>query len=338
MKRRYLRSVHDTEYIDSLVDGLKSGDSNSVAAFFGATADDEWPLYASAFRDEFEAENAFEEAYVRFISDAAEMSSGRKAAARFARISDGVISEAGSRAGNKEGDVSAPPKKLGSDMKDMMLFVILRRCGLEENTLPLSVIREYDMYRTKKISFTRIFVILIIALVILVPLFYVDPSFTVMRTGTSNRSGYPVYRIVESSVLPVKSVIAEQNGQMVLVTQDSKTIYKIYPVEEGRMTITVKTIGMGSTSRTVIVDPSDSEAPVRISDERRGKELVIYVADSGTGVDFDNVSARDSSGRSLDIRAVDKSENKIVLMYPKSSIVVSVPDKTGNVLQIRYSK
>lgn len=224
------------------------------------------------------------------------------------------------------------PPVLDTNTASQMLDNILTACDAEPNTIPLSVLSSYSNYRKDRYLFQKIVLILIVLLFCMLPLFFVAPKFTIKDATT--KVNQPSYEVEVSSLFPIERIEAKINDTSLPVYETGEKIYSIEPTQNGILEVKVTLKNRQSVTKTYEVTTVDLSPPNVVSDKADNEHIYIYLEDDLSGIDYENITARDINGKNLAPLSYDQTSNCVVFKYPDSTLNVTIPDHAGNKLQI----
>ncbi len=137
----------------------------------------------------------------------------------------------------------------------------------------------------------------------------------------------------------MKSVSASLNGAPLPVEREDGS-YCVYADSNGRLSLTMKSILGSVWTDTLSVEGIDSEAPHVVSHGRAAGGVRIFLSDGedGSGVDWPEITAaRADNGQPYPVGSCDEAEGFVSFAMPDTAILISVPDRQGNLLSITLS-
>lgn len=335
---RKLSSRRNASYTQSLIRGIKAKDSNAFASFYSLTADQVYRDFYGELGNTYVVQDCVSALYILFYRSLGNVETAEDAAETLSRLERDILSSVKANRVVKRKDPSPRPRMLEKE-SDIMLSDLLDRLRLPENTIPLEFIKEFDVYRGRKTYAFRWLVAVAALALLLIPLLLLDPKATLsMADKVSPFTNMPAYTLNVSSVLPVKSVVATINGDPVPVMQEDKDTYTLLPRENGVMIVTVRSLGRGSVKESIAADVSDTSVPQMTGTAAEDGKLIIYLSDTGSGVNYSRISAHDEDGNEISYLSYDEKNGSVTFNYPDSTLYVDVPDNSGNVLNLKLDK
>jgi hypothetical protein len=234
--------------------------------------------------------------------------------------------------GKDDGEEAVPP--LDDELAEQMLYNILDTLDMPQNTIPLEKLKIYTSYRTQKSRLQRTIALVAIAMLILIPYYFIRPNMTMEKTSNADEAGRPVYTVQVDSVLETYSVTAVIGGVQMPVYQESVETYSVRPTKTGKMTVVVTAENRRSVSETVKVDPDDTEPPRLNYRKVNDDGTVTFVFSDDSGISFKDIYEESSNGQISYPVSWDEDTNAVVFDYPSSRSVIYVPDVTGNRLKL----
>lgn len=205
---------------------------------------------------------------------------------------------------------------------------------MENNTIPLEVLASYSSYRKERFTLQRTVLVVIMVLFLLLPLLFIPASFTVNEDETSARNYNPVYRLSVDSMMLVERVNATIDGYNIPVYETDSHVYSIEPSRNGKMAVTVTLLNRQSVTQYVEVTDVDREVPAVVSCTKKDGLLHLYLADEGSGVNFDRIEALDLGGKKIEPDSVDEETGCVTYPAVSDTLNVYVEDLAGNKLQL----
>ncbi|MCF2680615.1 hypothetical protein JQM69_07895 [Faecalicatena contorta] len=222
---------------------------------------------------------------------------------------------------------------LDQKVADQMLSNIFEACHVQPNSIPLEVLTSYSNYRKERFAFQKFTLMLIIILFCMLPFLFIYPNFTLQLKPTDT-PWLPTYSIDIDAAMPIKSVVANMNGEALPVTEADSHLYTVSPDANGTLTVTVTLINNQINTQTVEVKNLDTKAPTFLSNSQEDKLVYLYLDDDRSGVDYRKIVAVDASGKRIEPYSYNETEGYVIFSYPDSTLDVYVPDKAGNTLHL----
>ena len=226
---------------------------------------------------------------------------------------------------------------LDDSTAERMLENVFYACNKKPNTVPLSVLMSYSNYRKERFILQKVIFVIIFIFFCLLPLLFIPASFTVeaASTGTDHDPVYEVH--VTAPIIPVERVTATIGGRYVPVYETDTHVYQIAPEANGEMIITVVLKNKQTNTFTLTISDVDTKAPVLISHQQSGDNIVLFVEDENSDIDYDNVYAQTSTGECILPVSYNEETGEIDFEYPEEALNIYVPDKAENVLHLILS-
>ena len=227
-------------------------------------------------------------------------------------------------------------------LKEMKLDILtnenLLKEILEENhrklyTIPLEALASYAVYRKERFSLQRGILITALVIFLLLPLFFLLPSFQVDIEEKGER-GLPVYRVHVNSLLPIGSITAKMKSHFLPVYEADRKDYAIEPIRNGDMIIKVELINKQNVEGIYSVDEVDRQCPQLVNSETTKESVILYITDEGIGIDYDEIYALSASGETVYPLSMDTDTGAVTFSYPQENWDVYIPDYIGNILHL----
>lgn len=226
---------------------------------------------------------------------------------------------------------------LSEELADRILDNIFEACQAEPPTISLQALISYTRYRRERFSFQKALLVVILLLFCMLPFLFLYPKVSLTLLST-DEPYLPTYEITVDTLLPVSSVYADVAGQRLLVTAAGAHTYTVEPRANGTLTVTVTLINNQYQTVTATVSAIDTTAPTCTSHSQEDGQVCLTLADEGSGVDYDGITALDAEGRELAPLSVDAETQTAVFASPETSLDVYVPDHAGNTLHLRLTR
>ncbi|MDO4393154.1 MAG: hypothetical protein Q4C80_01940 [Bacillota bacterium] len=224
--------------------------------------------------------------------------------------------------------------RLTTDQAEQMLSNIFEICKIEPCTVSLKTLEDYSHYRADRFTLRKVVVIFILLAFWAMPFLFMAPELTVADKTTDKAA--PKYEIAVHSILPVKSVTAEIDGKNVPVFETGKSVYTMEPESSGTMvvTATIANAQINTVEIEVNITPRDITPPALDKSNVTGGKVYLYLSDKGSGIDYDAISGLDNRGNKVSPLSIQKKKRCVIFPCPTVNTAVTIPDRTGNVLQL----
>lgn len=210
---------------------------------------------------------------------------------------------------------------------------VFKESNLEPNLVPLEVLTAYSNYRKERFSLQRLLIIIIMVLFFMLPFLFIPSSFSITE-NTDDTDGKPTYTLKVTSKMLVDHITAVIDGRNIPVYETDSRVYSIEPSINGRMAITVSLINKQTTTKYVEVTAADSETPVLLSTNTDESFVYLYLSDTGSGIDYENITAIGENQETIQPESTDKSTGCVTFPYPNGVMNIYIPDFAGNKLQL----
>ncbi len=225
---------------------------------------------------------------------------------------------------------------LSERLADRMLSNIFEACQAEPPTVSLETLLSYSRYRRERFSFQKIILVIILLLFCLLPFLFISPNID-LKADSEAPSYLPSYQITVDSLLPVRNVYAEVDGQRVLVTAAADHSYTAEPRVNGTLSVTVTLVNNQYQTVTTEISAIDVTPPTCLSHSQEDGVVTLTLDDENSGVDYENITALDGNGSAVVPLRVDAESQTAVFAAPDDVLDVYVPDLAGNTLHLRLT-
>ena len=222
---------------------------------------------------------------------------------------------------------------LSPDAASQMLSNVFEACDYEANRVPLEVLQSYSNYRRERHLLQKGIIVVVALLFAMLPLLFVTPKVSANWVEGS-QPGSPIYEVVADSFLPVESVRARMGAQEMDVYQVSENTYRVRPIQNGTLVITVTLTNKQSTETRVEVDGVDVTPPQLLGSSLVGDELEIFLSDDSGELDFASIYAVDADGNTVYPLRYDEERMSVTFAYPDAYLNMFISDKCRNTLQL----
>ena len=222
---------------------------------------------------------------------------------------------------------------LSPDAASQMLSNVFEACDYEANRVPLEVLQSYSNYRRERHLLQKGIILVVALLFAMLPLLFVTPKVSASWVEGS-QPGSPIYEVVAESFLPVESVRASMGTQELDVYQVAEDTYRVRPIQNGTLVITVTLTNKQSTQTLVEVDSVDVTPPQLLGSSLVDGELEIFLSDDSGDLDFEGIYAVDANGGKVYPLRYDREKMSVTFAYPDSYLNMFIPDKCKNILQL----
>lgn len=224
-------------------------------------------------------------------------------------------------------------EQLDEDTASQMLDNIFQACEVDPNSVPLSTLASYSNYRTARYQLQKWLLGILIVLFCMMPLLFINPKLSI-ESQANNTAGKPSYTLTVSSLIPISRITATVNGINTTVYETGNNIYTIEPTQNGEMNITVVLKNHQTSSISYQVSGVDTTVPTLLSSTYQNGKIILYLSDTESGVDYDNIYAFSPSGDKIYPESLNETDNYVTFDCEEPSLNIFIPDKTGNTLQL----
>ena len=216
---------------------------------------------------------------------------------------------------------------------EQILSNVFSACSREPNSIPLEALTSYSNYRKERYALQRTMILLMLALFILLPLLFLAADIRLEHVNAGSNQN-PVYAVSVDTQIPIRQIEARLNGQTVPLHESSPGEYTASPRSNGEMHILVTLINKQMTALDATIDGVDTDAPALLSTDTGDSVVYFFVEDTGSGVDYDNITITAADGNHLPLIHADHQTGCITLPYPTGALRVRIPDLRGNALDV----
>lgn len=226
-----------------------------------------------------------------------------------------------------------PTPQLDVTLADQILQNVFADSQTPPSSIPLEVLISYSNYRKERFAFQKLVLIFIILLFCLLPFLFIYPDFEIVLDG--NGGSYPpTYTFSLDTDFPIKSVVATLNDTPLSVTQTGTQSFSLEPSKNGVLLVSVTLWNNQTNTEIIEVDTLDTTAPVFLSSKKENQQILLYVNDAYSGIDYKNITAVDSNGKPASVSRYNELEGVVVFDYPQTSLDIYIPDFAGNTLHL----
>lgn len=214
---------------------------------------------------------------------------------------------------------------LNLEQASKILANVFEANDVEPNSIPLEVLTSYSNYRKERFSLQRMIIVIILVLFFMLPFLFIPSDFVIQADDVLDATN-PTYTLEVTSPMLVKRINASIDGRNIPVYEMDSHIYSIEPMVNGRMTVTVTLMNNQVSTQYIEVNNVDLKAPVMISSEVDKKNVYLYLSDSGTGINYEDIEGVEGDGSIVKPVSYDKKTGCVVFAYPEGSLNVIIPD------------
>lgn len=124
--------------------------------------------------------------------------------------------------------------------------------------------------------------------------------------------------------------IKKSNGEKFFGNYISSSIYRFKINENGEYKLFVKFKNNSTIEKNIKISCIDTDGPDISDYSFNNNELTIKLKDSVASIDFNKISLKDSAGKSVDIKSIDKSNNSIIISVYDKPLYLIISDSAGN--------
>ncbi len=164
MKNIHLLLDSDQTYLQKLAEKIREKDSNAFAAFYGKTYAKLYHFFYQRTGDVYQAQDLLKRFYILAYHEMVkEVPAHPKKALH--KWQESVASFVPQREMKTD---MRPFREMKSDTAELLMLSILDEIGMQENTIPLEVVRTYDEYHEQRFTLERFLAMIIVALMLFV--------------------------------------------------------------------------------------------------------------------------------------------------------------------------
>lgn len=215
---------------------------------------------------------------------------------------------------------------------EQMLENIFLSCDQTPNSVPLQTLTAYSNYRKERFALQRTVILVILCLFALLPMLFISTKITI-TPDEQNETQNPIFHVRLSSVLPVRNLTAQIDGNTQPVYESGSGTYTVTPGQNGEMEIAVTLFNMQAAKETVSVSGVDYVKPRLVTTQRVWDSLRLFFEDPDSGINGMNISVTNQNGASLPYQ-FDSATGRLSIPYSNETLNVLVPDNRGNVLEL----
>ena len=219
---------------------------------------------------------------------------------------------------------------------EQILNEVFDACGHEKNTVPLNVLLSYANYRKEKYTLQKTLIIGVLLLFMLLPLLFITAKILV-AVRMENENGNPVYEVTVAPYVPVESIQVMLNGRIVPVYKTSSHSFTIRPSDSGEMSVSITLFNKQTSTDVISVEDVDTTPPSLVSVDFEGDDILITLEDSDSGISFSEITLTGEISGETFAFTYDEEAGLVRISYPGEEVLLSVPDKRGNILTVQLN-
>lgn len=124
--------------------------------------------------------------------------------------------------------------------------------------------------------------------------------------------------------------IEKSNGEKILGSYVDSSVYRFKINENDEYNLFIKFKNNSTIEKKFKVSCIDTDGPDISDYSFNNNELTIKLKDSVANIDFNKIFLKDSNGKSVDIKSIDKANNSIVINVDDKPLYLIVSDSSGN--------
>lgn len=219
---------------------------------------------------------------------------------------------------------------------NQLLDSVFAACDAAPSSIPVEQLESWGNYKKTEFRIGRIISYTILVLFVLLPLMFFKPTIIAQRTNVDSTDN-AVYQIEIKTLIPLSGVSATLDGSPVSLERVNSKNYMTELEKNGTLEIQAISANGQTVVKTYEVSHLDTDKPELLNSYTEDGYVYLVVRDTYSGIDYENVTGTDSEGGKVAPVSYDADAETIAFELPKQTVNVSIPDKSGNVLQILLS-
>ena len=162
------------------------------------------------------------------------------------------------------------------------------------------------------------------------------PSYEVTIADTNDyRTTNVTFTI--TSFMPLRNVTITLDGEPLDLTQIGRKSYQSTVTRNGVLEIHMENFNHMAITGYKVIDVLDNELPDVTSYTLADGQLTLWLSDTQSGIDYENLSAVTGDGREITPLSVDKNAGTAVFEIDTTGLTVTIKDMSGNEYQPSFS-
>lgn len=236
---------------------------------------------------------------------------------------------------NHQDDLPEIPP-LDAATANQLLNNVLTACDRPLSQIPVETLEEWGNYKSSDFHICRRITYVILAILILFPLMFFHPTIIADRTNVDPIDA-ATFEVTVQSIVPVDGLAATLDGRPISTERIDSKHYYITVKENGLLTIKATTVNGQTTESTYEVTQIDTDKPELSGYYVEDNHVCLVITDTYSGVDYEGITASSAGGTAVSPVSVDETTGTIVFDIPTEPVTVSIPDLSGNTLEILLS-
>lgn len=162
------------------------------------------------------------------------------------------------------------------------------------------------------------------------------PSYSVDIANTNDYRTTDVTFTI-TSFMPLKNVTITLDGEPLDLTQVGRKSYRSTVTHNGILEIHMENFNHMSITGYEVIDVLDNELPDVVSYTLEDGMLTLWLSDTQSGIDYENLSATTGDGDVISPLSVNKEAGTVVFPADASGLTVTIRDLSGNEYQPSFS-
>lgn len=222
--------------------------------------------------------------------------------------------------------------ELSTDAAGKLLVNVFESCDVQPSNLPIETLTSYSEYRRERFSLQKYILLIVFVVFLILPLFFIAPKLSLTLKSFDD---YPTYELaVDSAFIPVSRVSAAVDGKPVSVYENDARVFSITPTENGTLNVHVTLSNRQYNVVDTVVEDIDVQSPVFLGSSKGDDTLTLFVSETGSGLNPDNIYCITVSGEIIRPVSIDLEGQSVVFPFPDESFTVFISDLKENTLQL----
>lgn len=162
------------------------------------------------------------------------------------------------------------------------------------------------------------------------------PSYEVAVANTDDYRTTDVTFTI-TSFMPLRNVTITLDGEPLDLTRVGRKSYRSTVTRNGVLEIHMENFNHMAVTGYEVIDVLDNELPDVTSYTLTDGQLTLWLSDTQSGIDYENLSAVTGDGRAIAPLSVDKNAGTVVFQIDTTGLTVSIKDMSGNEYQPTFS-
>ena len=137
-----------------------------------------------------------------------------------------------------------------------------------------------------------------------------------------------------TGLIPTDKSEAFMGNSKVPVYEMADGTYQLVPDRNGTLKVMVTLINKQYTTQSITLESVDTQSPVLLGSEKIDDTLIIYFEETSGVLDYENIHAKNASGKIIKPISYDTKNLSVTFKYPSEALNIFVSDMSGNTLQL----